>query len=85
VEEYVESPTTFTGSDTYDDILPSVLAHPSCLPVVDDEGQLLGLIDSTSLAATWQPDSPRIPRELASIVHDGIEQALGKRSDRTGS
>ena len=85
VEEYVESPTTFAGSDTYDDILPSVLAHPSCLPVVDDDGHLVGLIDSTSLAATWQPDSPRIPRELASIVHDGIEQALGKRSDRTGS
>jgi len=85
VEEYVESPTTFAGSDTYDDILPSVLAHPSCLPVVDDDGHLVGLIDSTSLAATWQPDSPRIPRELASIVHDGIEQALGKRSHRTGS
>jgi len=52
---------------------------------VDDDGQLVGLIDSTSLAATWKPDSPRIPRELASIVSEGIEQVLGKRSAGKGS
>ncbi|MDP7213776.1 MAG: betaine/proline/choline family ABC transporter ATP-binding protein [Dehalococcoidia bacterium] len=85
VEEYVASPTTFNVGDTYNDVLPSVLAHPSCLPVVGENGELVGVIDSTSLASTWDPDASETPHELDPIVREGIEQILGKRSDGTES
>jgi glycine betaine/proline transport system ATP-binding protein len=85
VAEYVESPTTFNAADTYDDVLPSVLAHPSCLPVVDSGGDLVGVIDSTSLAATWNPEAPDIPFELDPIVRDGIVQILSNPSSGTES
>jgi glycine betaine/proline transport system ATP-binding protein len=81
VEDYVESPTTFNSEDTYDHVLPLVLAHPSCLPVVDNDGVLVGVINSASLAATWAPDAPEIPCQLDSIVRDGVENILKKQSE----
>ena len=84
VEAYVESPRTFNAEDTYDDVLPSVLAHPSCLPVVGDDGALVGVIDSTSLAATWNPDAPEIPYQLTPIVRESIEKILEDHSAGTG-
>jgi len=81
VEDYVESPTTFNSEDTYDHVLPLVLAHPSCLPVVDNDGVLVGVINSASLAATWAPDAPEIPCQLDSIVRDGVENILEKQSE----
>ncbi|MDP6823809.1 MAG: betaine/proline/choline family ABC transporter ATP-binding protein [Dehalococcoidia bacterium] len=82
VEAYVESPTTFSAEDTYDDVLPSVLAHPSCLPVIGEDGALVGVIDSTSLAATWDAAAPEIRYQLAPIVREGIEKILETRAAR---
>ena len=80
VAGYVDSPRTFNAEDTYDELLPSVLEHPSCLPVVGTGGELMGVIDSTSLAATWNPDAPEIAYELDPIIREGIERFLETHS-----
>ena len=83
IETYIESPKTFNVKDSYDDVLPSVLAHPSCLPVVDGGGELVGVIDSKSLAATWNPDTSEISSLLAPMLRDSIEKILETHANGT--